>query len=182
VDTAEILHIISRIRSGDTDAFRVLVRQYKEMVFGLALKMTRQREDAEEIAQDTFLKAFKGIQRFKGQSKFSTWLYQIGYFTAINHLRKKKLQVIEIDDIPVADESESVLEKLNNDDQKIMIDKALGLLKPDERALVTFFYLDEMSMEEIAKITELTLSNVKVKIHRSRKKLHDVLVCLMKKN
>lgn len=180
MENHEVIHIIQRIREGDADAFRVLVRQYKEMVFALALKMCRNTEDAEEITQDTFVKAFKGIQQFKGKSKFSTWLYQIGYFTAINHIRRKRIETTEIQEFSVAENSQNALDQLELADQKKLIHQALGYLKPDERAVITLFYLEEYSNEEIAQITKMSLANVKVKIHRSRKKLSDIMQTLMK--
>ncbi len=175
MDNAEILHIISRIRSGETDAFRVIFREYQQMVFGLSLKIVRQRELAEEVTQDTFLKAFKALPQFKGQSKFSTWLFQIGYFTSINYLRKKRPVFSQVE-TNVPDLSDGILEEMDKASQREMIGRALSRLKPDERGLITLYYLDELTTEEIARITGLSLSNVKVKMLRCREKLRDMFV------
>ena len=180
MENDEVLDIIKRIRSGETDAFRVLVRQYKNMVYGLALKMCHSVEDAEDVTQDTFIKAYKSIAQFKGKSKFSTWLYQIGYFTAINQLRKQKYAVAEHDEAVADEPDEGVLNKLKTDDQRNLISRSLAYLKPDERAVITLFYLEEHSNDEIAEITKMSLSNVKVKIHRARKKLYGIMNDLMK--
>ena len=177
----EVSHIISRIRSGDSDAFRVIVRSYKDSVYALALKMTRSHDDAEDVAQETFIKAFKSIAGFKGKSQFFTWLYKICYFTAINHLRKANKLASNFEITDVEDEDASILDKLNEQEQRDMIDKAMSYLKPQERAVVTLFYLDEQPMKDISEITGLSLPNVKVLIHRSRKKLHTILQQITKK-
>lgn len=180
-----ILHIINRIKSGEADAFSDLVDTYKDFVFALCFKMTQSVEDAEEITQDTFVKAFKSIKTFKGKSKFSTWLYRIAYFTTINFLRKNQVKTVSQTELfekgfePV-DEDESTLKNVSQEERSHYLNKALSYLKPQERAVIVLFYLEEHSIEEIAAITKLSKSNTKVKIHRTRKKLHDILNHLLK--
>ena len=142
--------------------------------------MTHNTEDAEEIAQDSFVKAYKNIKQFKGKSKFSTWLYQITYFTAINVLRKKNP---EVDDIYTDSENEvsySVPDQLEHEDKQKLINNALQFLNPKERAVINLFYLQELDMLEVAEITKMSLSNVKVSVHRSRKKLYMIMNKLLK--
>lgn len=180
-----ISHIINRIKSGESDAFSDLVDTYKDFVFALCFKMTQSIEDAEEITQDTFVKVFKNIKTFKGQSKFSTWLYRIAYFTTINFLRKNRVKTVSQTElfetrIEPIDEDESALKNISQAERSHYINKALNFLKPQERAVIVLFYLEEHSIEEIATITKLSKSNTKVKIHRTRKKLHEILNHLLK--
>ncbi len=167
--------IIQRVQSGDVRAFSELVDRHKNMVYSLVLRMVRSEEDAEEVAQDSFVKAYKTIKQFKGKSKFSTWLYRITYFTAINHLRKNKMLVARIDMSSFQANDKTALDNLNSEDQKKYIQKALEYLKPIERTLITLRYLDEFSTQEIEKITGLTKSNIKVSLMRIRKKMFGII-------
>lgn len=160
------------ILDNDMKAFALLVDAHKNLVYNLSLKMTRSRENAEEIAQDVFLKVFQGIRTFKGKSKFSTWLYQITYFTTLNYLRKHRMETREIHERDVIDHHEQPVSNLYAEDQKKYILEAFDHLNPEERALINFYYLADHSMEEIAVITKQSTGNVKVKIHRTRKKMH----------
>ena len=180
MENADIQHIVSELKRGKTDQFVLLVNEYKHMVFALCLKMTNSREDAEEIAQDTFVKAFQGIKGFKGKSKFSTWLYQIAYFSAIAHLRKQKRNKTDDLEIDVADNQADAFSNLVQTERETKLKEAFTFLKPDERAIISLFYLDEFSIKEIAKITKLSESNIKVKVHRTKKKLHGILHTLLK--
>lgn len=167
--------IIKNVQQGNVQAFSKLVDRHKNMVYSLVLKMIGNTEDAEEVAQDTFLKAFKSIKQFKGQSKFSTWLYRITYFTAINYLRKNKMLTARIDMSSFSNQDKSIVEQLNQEDQKKYIKKALEYLKPIEKTLITLFYLDEFSNKEIEEITGLSQSNIKVTLLRTRKKLFGIM-------
>jgi len=167
--------LIKKVQLGDVNAFSELVNRHKNMVYSLAFRMVKPEEDAEEVAQDSFVKAFSSIKQFKGKSKFSTWLYKITYFTAINHLRKNKMLTSPIDMSSFEDEEESALDYLNNEDQQKYIQAALQYLKPIERNLITLHYLKEFSTKEIQEITGLTASNIKVSLMRIRKKLFGIL-------
>ena len=176
----EIHSIISEVVSGNTRAFAQLIDEYKQMVYSLCMKMVQNVEDAEEIAQDSFVKAYKGLGKFKGKSKFSTWLYQLTYFTAINHLRKKKLTV---DDqyFDVEDQVDmQVTDQLEQEDKKKLIAAGLKHLNAKERAVINLFYLEEMDTKEVAEITKMSVSNVKVSVHRARKKLYSIMNKLLK--
>ena len=167
--------LIKSVQSGNVRAFSALVDSHKNMVYSLVFKMVKSAEDAEEIAQDSFVKAFKAIKQFKGEPKFSTWLYRIAYFTAINHLRKNKMLTSEIDMSTFKGDDKDALEDLNAYDQKEYIQKAMNYLKPIEQTLITMFYLEEFSTKQIVEITGLSNSNIKVSLLRIRKKLFGIM-------
>lgn len=131
--------------------------------------------DAEEVTQDVFVKAFQKLPEFRGAGKFSTWLYSIAYRMAISALRARKDQGSSLDDLRVVGIEPSESPLLPFDDRKQALEYAVSTLEPVDAAIVTMFYLEELSVEEIVTVTELNASNVKVKLHRSRKKLYDSL-------
>jgi RNA polymerase sigma-70 factor (ECF subfamily) len=180
VTNKEVLHIISQVKAGDHNAFALLVDEFKDLVFSLCMKMTNSNETAEEIAQDSFVKAYQGLAKFKGKAKFSTWLYQITYYTCINFLRKNKLSTTEYLPEKIEDENAGIIDQIQQDERQQHITKALNYLEPAERALITFYYLEERPIKEIAIITKMTAANVKVKLHRTRKKLYGVMQLLLK--
>ena len=172
-------HYIEKILAGDTQTYSVLVDRYKDMVFSLALKMLRNREEAEEVAQDAFIKAYKKLNKFKGDSKFSTWLYKVVYNTCLDRIKKLKR---EISVVPMEEITERQLKTVDNaldlmekQERTEMIQKCLNLLSADESALLNLFYFDELSLQEISKITGTGSNNLKVKLFRSRKKLGSIL-------
>jgi len=164
---------VQRIKAGDIRAFSTIVSNYRKMVFTIALKITDNREDAEDIVQEVFIKVFKSLNQFKKESEFSTWLYRIAYNTTISELRKRKLAYVSINDnLNANDEPVTDEEELDSADIKLRhLDEALKKLPPDEIFLVTLYYFEEQSIEAISKISNLTVVNVKVKLHRIRKKL-----------
>jgi RNA polymerase sigma-70 factor (ECF subfamily) len=172
-------HYINQIIQGDTNVFGVLVDRYKEMIFTLALKMIKNREEAEEVSQDTFLKAYNSLNKFKGDSKFSTWIYKIAYNTCLDRLKKNKKEegTILIDEfsdhlVKTLDNALSVLEEK---ERKETIQNCLNLLSSEENFLLTLYYFDDQDLDEIAKIMDINSNNVKVKLFRSRKKLAVIL-------
>lgn len=172
-------YYIQRIQAGDVASFACLLDKYSRPVHSLILKVVRNREDAEELAQDVFMKVFKNLSSFKGDCSFSTWIYRIAYNTAISATRKKKHEFLAIEETVISNVSEEeVAEALGRTDSSSQVerlDAALALLPPDERAIILLFYMKEKTIEEVAAITGLTSSNVKVKLHRIRKKLFVVL-------
>lgn len=166
-------HKIEHILAGKTEEFVYFLDTYGQQVFTLIVRMVDSESDAEELTQDTFLKAFQHLSSFNGKSQFSTWIYRIAYNTALTALRKKNIELTadeklwntisdtETDDL-LDDTSENQIEKLR---------EALDRLPADERALITFFYEEEKNISEIAVITGQTEGNVKVKLYRLRKKL-----------
>lgn len=177
--------ILAKIQTGDKLACRSIIENYKVQVYNLAFRILNNKEDAEEVAQDSFLKAFKNLNSFNRQSKFSTWLYRITYNSAISKTRKKQFHhqpITEVNEfnLPI-EEFEISLKKISQKDQQKFIQLALNKISPDERALINLYYIEEQSMEEIALITGLTKGNIKVKIFRIRKVLYNHLSQLLKK-
>ncbi len=166
---------IARVLNGESDAFAFLVKKYKSMAYSLALKLVRNREDAEEIAQDAFVKAYQSLGQFRGSSMFSTWLYRIVYNTSISRLRRKGADTVSLEDTAVEEkESSEVMDayyRLKDQDRKKFLDLALDKLDPDENFLVTLYYYDDRDLDEISGITGITRNNAKVKIFRARQKM-----------
>jgi len=170
--------------NGEDASFALLVDKHKTMAYNIAFRILKNREDAEEIAQDSFLKAYHSLREFKRESKFSTWLFRIIYNNSISRIRKKKLDINSYDDEafewlePV--ETSRELEKLHQLEQKKYVNEALNKLPDEDATVVSLFYLNESSVEEISEVTGLSQSNVKVKLYRARKKLHEELRQLLK--
>ena len=172
---------IEKVKNGQTNYFSYIVEKYKDMVFSIALKVLRNREDAEEMAQESFIKAYKSLHTFKGTAKFSTWLYRITYNNCISEVRKKKVYFTSTDDVQIQDETEEIdLDGIPEENRAQAIKKAMEKLPEDEYTLVLLYYFEEQSVEDIAKITKLSASNTKVKLHRARKKLYTILNDMMK--
>ena len=175
---------IERVLKGDTNAFSHLINKYKNMVFTLVVKIVKNREDAEEVAQDSFIKAYQKLDSFKGDSKFSTWLYTIAYRNALTKVRKKKLETTDIDTFVMDNHKDDhdfpQLEAIKNNEQEKYVKQAVENLGETDSLLITLFYLNDNSIEEIQEITEMSQSNVKVRLFRARKKLYKELSLLLK--
>ena len=172
-------HYIDKILQGETNTFAVLVDRYKDMIFTLAIKMVKNREEAEEVAQDTFIKIYSSLNKFKGDSKFSTWIYKIAYNTCLDRLKKNKKEDlnISIDEFSahLIKTMDNALSALEDKERKQTIQNCLNLLPSDENFLLTLFYFEDQSLEEIGKIMNINANNVKVKLFRSRQKLAVIL-------
>lgn len=170
--------IISRVLQGEQNAYAELVDRYQGYVFTLVLRMIKTREDAEEVAQDVFIKAYRSLADFRGESKFSTWLYTITNTTCITFLRKKKLEVHSLDNekvFEVADSKDSAF-RANLIEQKSrinMVNQAIAMLSPDDAEIITLFYKAEQNLEEIARILRLEVNTAKVRLHRARGRLKE---------
>ena len=166
---------ITRTLQGEQQAFACLVNHYKDKVFALAFRIMRQRELAEEVTQDIFVKVFQHLTSFKENAAFSTWLYRIAYNTSISAIRKRKIVGQPLDEsflLSLKDNSEE-----NETEELIMkkLNELINALPSEEAALITLFYHHDKSMEEIGQITGQSLANIKVKIHRIRNKLREQL-------
>ena len=166
---------IEKVLKGDTNSFAFLVDKYKDMVFSLALKVLKNREEAEEVSQDTFIKAFKSLQKFKGDSKFSTWLYKITYNNCMDRVKRisRSYHTDTIDEVVEnrIKATDDVLKTIERKERASMIKECLLELPEDERSILWFFYFEELSLKEITEVTAFSENNVKVKLHRARKKL-----------
>ena len=170
--------IISKVLGGDHQAYAVLVNRYQNYVFTLTLRMVKSSEDAEEVAQDVFIKAYKYLADFRGASKFTTWLYTIVNNTCISFLRKKKLDIHSLDNekvFEVADSQDSGMraDMIEQKSRLAMVNQAIGLLNGDDAQIITLFYKGEQSLDEIAQILGLETNTAKVRLHRARTRLKE---------
>jgi RNA polymerase sigma factor (sigma-70 family) len=179
------LALITAVLAGQTDKYAVLVKRHQRFVFTLSMRFAKNREDAEEIAQDCFVKAYRALGTFKQTSKFTTWLYTITYTTAMTFLRKRRLDTSSIND------DEHVLQIANSgtdfDANTVerkstyaYLNQAIEMLLPDDAAIITLFYKGEQSLEEIGIALNMESNTVKVKLHRARLRLKDKLQYLLK--
>lgn len=172
-------YYITETLNGNVNAFAFLVEKYKHMLFTLTIGIVKNKEEAEEVSQDSFVKAYKNLATFKGDSKFSTWIYKIAYYASLDVVKKNKRLVYSEDiDAFKASELGSVqdsLKCLEEKERKEVINKALLKLPDEERVIITLFYFEDLSIKEISKIVNLSEDNIKVKLFRSRKKLASFL-------
>jgi RNA polymerase sigma factor (sigma-70 family) len=163
---------------GDHQSYGEIVKRHQNFVFSITLRYTDNREDAEEISQDVFVKAYRSLSDFRGASKFSTWLYTIVTTSCITFLRKKKLDTRSLDNEQVfelADSQDSEF-RANQVEQKsriAMVNEAIKLLSPDDARMITLFYKGEQSLEEIGQIMGIEPNAAKVRLHRARQRLKE---------
>ncbi len=176
---------INKVLKGNLSSFAKLVEKHKSMAYTLALRISKNHEDAEEIAQDSFMKVYNSLSSFKQDSKFSTWLYKIIYNTAISRFRKKQIESYSLDESIIDNKANEVshdgLNALHQKQRKQIISEVIAKLKVDEGVAMTLFYLNENSIKEIEEITGFTRSNIKILLHRGRKKLLLELTKILKK-
>jgi RNA polymerase sigma factor (sigma-70 family) len=170
--------LIQLVLQGNTALYAVLVERYRSFVFTIVLRYINSREDAEEVAQDIFVKAFRSLADFKGASKFSTWLYTITTTSCLTFLRKKKLEVQSLDNENVFAAADNIDGGLsaNQIEQKsrvAMVNEAIKMLSPDDAQVITLFYKGEQTLEEIARIMGKEPNTVKVQLHRARSRLKE---------
>ncbi|MBK9336027.1 MAG: sigma-70 family RNA polymerase sigma factor [Lewinellaceae bacterium] len=173
--------LIRQTIAGDHLAYTTLVRRYERMVFGLAFQMLGNREDALEVTQDAFLKAFRFLSGYRGESRFSTWLYRIARTSAINYLRRARRDTIALDspESPVrrmSADAPNGFETMANSERSALLLRAFNMLLPDDGAVLRLFYLQEQSLEEICEIMDWSMSNAKSRLCRARQRLRTVLV------
>lgn len=179
------LELIAETLAGNTASYALLVNRHKRFVFTMALKFVKNREDAEEVAQDCFVKAYKALGTFKQTSKFSTWLYTIAYTTAMSHLRKKRLPTNSIDEENSHMQLQNSISSyradgVENTSKYAYLNLAISQLLPDDAAIITLFYQGEQRLDEIAETLNMESNTVKVKLHRARIRLKEKLQLLLK--
>lgn len=170
--------LISKVLDGDRQAYAQLIKRHQRFVFTLALRFSKSREDAEEISQDCFIKAYRALHTFKQTSKFSTLLYRIVYTTSMTFLRKKRLDTQSIDDESSIIQLESHISDLSSNEvehksKMVFVNLAISRLLPDDAAIITLFYQGEQSLEEIGQALGMEANTVKVKLHRARHRLKE---------
>jgi RNA polymerase sigma factor (sigma-70 family) len=173
------IELIEQTLAGDQSAYADLVKRHQRFVFTLAMRFAKSREDAEEIAQDCFIKAYKSLDSFQRQAKFSTWLYTIVYTTAMTTLRKKRVATDSIDDedtfVQIENKPSGYEDNAENKSRTFYVNQAISQLLPDDATIITLFYKGEQSLEEIAQTIGMDAKTVKVKLFRARQRLKEKL-------
>lgn len=181
--------VVALAQRGRDSAYRELIRRYERPVFSLIYRMVRDRELAEDLAQDTFVKVLNHIDRYRPEFKFSSWLFKIANNVAIDHLRRRQVDTISLDGSPhattadavqatsfeVADQQESALDELEARELGSAIENAIGRLRPEYRSCIMLRHVEGRSYEEIAATLDLPLGTVKTYIHRARHELRSAL-------
>lgn len=168
--------LIQGLINGDQQALRKLMESYQHYVYTVLSSMLHPHEAA-EASQDTFIKVYKNIKRFEQNSKLSTWIYKIAYRTGLDYIKKRRKHT-SFDDVDYDSRfgaEAHVDQQLDREDLNQSLDKLLQQLKGDEAAILRLFYFDEMNIHEVSKITALSVSNVKVKLYRARKKMKELI-------
>lgn len=180
--TATDEELVRRAQQDDERAFGALVTRYESKVYSLAMKMLRNPEDAEDVLQDTFLRAYRGIKSFKGNSTFSTWIYRITANSALMRLRKKQLPQVSIEDsderetpISIVDWAPGPVEQLLNQEMQRVMDEAIEALPPEFRQVFILRDVEELSNADVAEILDLSVAAVKSRLHRARLKVRNRL-------
>jgi RNA polymerase sigma-70 factor (ECF subfamily) len=181
--------LVRRAQEEDDRAFGELVTRYEAKVYSLALKMVRNPEDAEDVLQDTFLRAYRGIKSFKGHSTFSTWIYRITANSALMRLRKKQLPTVSIEDqderdapVNIADWSPGPVDQLLTQELQKVMDDAIEALPAEFRQVFVLRDIEEISNAEVAEILDLSVAAVKSRLHRARLKVRNRLAAYFSEN
>jgi RNA polymerase sigma-70 factor (ECF subfamily) len=176
--------LVARVLSGDQESYAALVSRYSDFVYTIVLRVVGDAEDADDVTQETFVRAYRALGRFRGDSKFSSWLYRIAVNRAITHLKRKRRRAltVDLDAVPHV-EASAVLERREANPEDIVLDeefrqrvrKAVAELPPQYRAVVTLFYLEERSYKEVAEILGIPMGTLKTHLHRARGMLRKTL-------
>lgn len=169
--------MLRRIRQGDHEAFGILVRRHGDMVYTLARRMLTTVEDAEEAAQDAFVRAFRALPRFEQRARFSTWLYRITYNVCLSYIARtrRSAAVVPLEDEPMDEEVEDVGTRMDSEHLRDRIADVLPRMRAEYAAILTMFYVHDQSYEDIAAILECPLGTVKNRLHRARAALRAAL-------
>lgn len=169
---------------GDDRCFALLVDRYKDMVMAVAMRVVKNREDAEDLAQDVFIKVYTSLGKFKGESKFSTWLFRIAYNEAIGYCRQSHSDTVSVEDWMDFEQTVDTglvtqMENIGAQQRSHYIHLAMERLDPKDALLLTLFYLGENTVAEISDICSMTPSNVKTSLSRARTRMGRVLVGML---
>ncbi|MES2427014.1 MAG: sigma-70 family RNA polymerase sigma factor [Bacteroidota bacterium] len=173
-------YFLDKISNGDTAAYAFLVDRYKDMVYSIAIKILRNSDDAQDIAQDCFIKAYQQLHKFEGKSKFSTWLYTIVYRESVTRLKEKRVETVAlVDELEIADHLPGQLDLLQAKQVKKYVRAAIDKLPETDASLITLYYISDLPIKEIEEITGLSKTNIKIKLFRARKVLEKELKFLL---
>ena len=184
--------VVLHARNGREAAYRELVRRYERPVFSLVLRMLRDRELAEDLTQETFVKALNAVDSYRPEYKFSSWIFKIANNAAIDHLRRRELHTLSLEGAPnavtpeameatalqIQSRGESPLDELEARELGGQIEQAIGLLRPEYRSCILLRHVEGLAYEEIAETLDLPLGTVKTYIHRARNELRATLAHL----
>lgn len=163
--------LIARILDGHAEDFGYFLERYSHEAFAIMVRLVPQQEDAEELVQDAFVRAFNRLDTFEGRSSFSTWICRIAYNIAISWLRKQRMKYLSIDDNPELSDTE--IDEAFDDESLIEnLTRAVALLKPDEQTLITLYYYDNLPLNDIAYILDVEPNTLATRLHRIRRKLY----------
>lgn len=163
--------LIARILDGHAEDFGYFLERYSQEAFAIVVRLVPQQEDAEELVQDAFVRAFNRLETFEGRSSFSTWICRIAYTTAVSWLRKRRMKYLSIDDQPELSDTE-VDEAFDDESRIDELRRAISLLKPDEQTLITLYYYDNRPLSDIAYILDVEPNTLATRLHRIRRKLY----------
>ena len=171
-----ISRIVDRLAAGDNRAaaseYAHFVKLYSQQVLDFTVRMVSSRADAEELAQNAFVKAYRALEKFEGKASFLTWISRIAYNESINHLKRRKIRLIDIDEASIADDDIADDELSTGNEERIrLMEDALDNLPPDERMLVHLYYYEDKPLQEIAYVMDAESNALAVRLHRIRKKL-----------
>ena len=173
------LSVVHKAQQGDAEAFARLVEAYRGPVYRLALSMGLSPHDAEEVAQEAFVAAWRGLPNFRGNSKFFTWLYQLTRHAAIDFLRREKRRgdTVELTECPEIGDGENQPEKImeQQGDREAVV-AAMAELTPEYREILLLRYMQELDYDEIAAVLKLPAGTVKSRLNRARAKLKEILL------
>lgn len=186
MDPEDDIYYIGQVLEGRINAFSYLVDKHKDKAFNLAFRICGNREEAEEVAQDAFIKAYRSLKDFRQKSSFATWLYRIVYNTAISLVRTRKNRLLSVEEFP-ADAvdflgSSTTEEEAADDFRNSLINFALQKISEEERGLITLYYYNELDTEELSAVTGISRSNIKVKLFRARQKMAEIIRKVEMKN
>ena len=168
---ADEKELIARILDGHAEDFGYFLERYSQEAFAIVVRLVPQQEDAEELVQDAFVRAFNRLETFEGRSSFSTWICRIAYTTAVSWLRKRRMKYLSIDDQPQLTDAE-VDEAFDDESRIEELRCAITLLKPDEQTLITLYYYDNRPLNDIAYILDVEPNVLATRLHRIRRKLY----------
>jgi RNA polymerase sigma-70 factor (ECF subfamily) len=179
-------YYIEQVLAGKTNAYSYIVDRHKDRAFNLAFRICGNREECEEIVQDSFLKAFRSLNNFRMKSSFATWLYRIIFNTSISHIRSRKEALHSLEEFP-ADASVFIGNNNNEEEaekeyKESIVNYALSKVDEEERGLICLYYYEDMKIDEISEVTGISNSNVKIRLYRTRQKMLEIIEKLEKRN
>jgi len=172
---------LDKIKNGDVASYANLVNKYKDMVYSIAIKILRDADDANDLAQECFITAYQQLHKYQGRSKFSTWLYAITYHAAVTRLRCNRLDTVSVGDagLEIPDSAANQFDRLQSKQVGQQVRIAIDRLPQTDALLVTLHYINDLPIKEIQEITGLSKPNIKIKLFRARRKLEHELAFLL---